>query len=457
VAESQLAAAQAAPTPAARLAGREPLAGAYFWVLVFFVVYCARPEDWIPGVYHLHLARLAGVMALVAFALSFGQLKHGLPKEALCLVLLLAQLGLASLFSPVWKGGAFATTIGFAKVVLIVVVMAMTVTSLLRLRKLVFVQCLCVAVMAAISIKESHLVNGRLYGALNGVYQNPNDLAIAIVLTLPFCLVFLFRETRIVPKAGWALGSLLMVYALFRTGSRAGLIALVVAGALCLWDFGVKAGKGYLLIVTALVLGIMFVFAGHKVIQRFSNTSELQGNEAAYQSAQLRKQMLFKSVRVTLENPLFGIGPGDFPVISGAWLETHNVYTQFSAEAGVPALILFLMIYWRAFKNIRETKDRFPEQSENAMLASAARAGLAAFAVAAFFYPDAYQFFLYFAFGYTTGLGQIALRAEPVKILRRDLVKQTRGPVAPVAPRKEKREEAGRLELPVNLRGSESR
>ena len=27
----------------------DPTKGAFFWLSAFFVVYCARPEDWIPG------------------------------------------------------------------------------------------------------------------------------------------------------------------------------------------------------------------------------------------------------------------------------------------------------------------------------------------------------------------------------------------------------------------------
>ena len=34
---------------------REPLRGAYFWLTLFFVVYCARPEDWIPGLHVIPL------------------------------------------------------------------------------------------------------------------------------------------------------------------------------------------------------------------------------------------------------------------------------------------------------------------------------------------------------------------------------------------------------------------
>ncbi|MGH9444197.1 MAG: O-antigen ligase family protein [Terriglobia bacterium] len=427
------------------------MGGTFFWVLVFFVVYCARPEDWIPGVAHLRPAMLVGVAAVVAFGLNVGRLERGLPKETLLLVLLIVQMGLASLFSPVWKGGAFTTTLGFAKVVLIIVVMAMAVTSLARLRKLIFVQSACVAVIAIISLKESHLANGRLEGGLNGIYQNPNDLAIAMVLTLPFCLVFLFRGSGGVRKAGWALASLLMAYTVFRTGSRAGLIALVIMGALCLWEFGVKEGRSYLLVVAVLALAIMFVFAGREVIQRFSNTSQYEGNEAAYQSAQQRRQLLIKSLRVTLEHPLFGIGPGNFPIYSGVWRETHNVYTEFSAEGGIPALVLFLMIYWCAFKNIREVKERSPAQSETAMLANAARAGLAAFALVAFFYPDAYEFFLYFAFAYTTALRQIVLRGEPLEAPPVDPAKERKAANWVAAPAS-----TGRNALPVNLQGSTS-
>jgi O-antigen ligase len=389
---------------------REPLAGAYFWVLAFFVVYCARPEDWIPGVSHLHLAKIVGGFALLAFVMSVGSLKNGLPKITTLLVVLAVQMGLASLFSPVWKGGAFQTTLGFSKVVLIILVMAVAVTSLPRLKRLIFVQSACVIVVSAISIKDSQRVAGRLQGVLNGIYQNPNDLALAIVLTLPFCLVFLLNGRSMFRKAVWSVASLLTVYALLRTGSRAGLLALIVAAGICLWEFGIQGQRPHLVLLAVAASGIIFAVAGQRVIQRFSNTTQYEGNGAAYESAQLRKQMLVKSLEVTLEHPLFGIGPGDFPVISGAWIETHDVYTEFSAEAGIPSLILFLMIYWYALKQLHEVKRRAPRQSDLSMLAAASRASLIAFALVAFFYPDAYQIFLYFVLSYATALHEIAVR-----------------------------------------------
>ena len=401
---------------------REPLAGAYFWVLVFFVLYCARPGDWLPGLNHLHLAKIVGAFAFIAFLMSLGGLKKGLPKVTTLLILLLGQMSLASLFSPVWKGGAFQITIGFAKIILITLVMAVAVTSLARLRRLIFVHAACVALVAAISIKASHLMGQRLEGVLNGLYSNPNDLAIAMVLTLPFCLVFLLNGQGIFRKGFWSVSSLLMVYAILRTGSRGGLLALVVAGGICLWDFGVKGRRPQLVLVAAVAFAIMFAIAGKTVVERLSNTTQNEGDSAAYASAQERRHVLIRSLKVTIENPLFGIGPGDFPVISGDWVETHDVYTQLSAEAGIPALILFLAIYWYALTGLGEVRQRSTAQPEAIMFANASRAGLIAFAIGGLFYPDAYEFFLYFVLSYATVLYEVTINEKLAEAKSKDIM-----------------------------------
>ncbi len=405
--------------PAALL--KEPLKGAYWGLLAFFVVYCMEPGFWIPGLSHLHPARVAGGIALIAFALSVGQVRRGLATETFLVILLLGQLVLASLFSPVWKGGAFHTTLGFAQMVLILLVIPMAVTSFGRLKRLIFVETASVAFIAAISLKESNMsANGRMKGLFNGIYSNPNDLAMAMVLALPFVLVFLINAKGPARKVLWGLAAPMMVYAALRTGSRAGMIALALASVYILWSVAVKGRRSYLLVLGFVAFVLLFALAGNDVIHRFGATfNNSQHYQSAYESAQTRRQLLFKSLEVTAENPLFGIGPGDFPIISGVWDETHNVYTQLSAECGLPALILFLMIYWQSFKNLREAKRRAGRTSELGMMADASQAGLIAFAITAVFYPDAYEYFLYFLFAYTTVMRQVAVaevsvQAQPV-------------------------------------------
>src|SRR5712692_1028590 len=45
-----------------RISRRTPLVGAYVSLLLFMVVYCARPEDWIPGLSTVPLAKLTGAL-----------------------------------------------------------------------------------------------------------------------------------------------------------------------------------------------------------------------------------------------------------------------------------------------------------------------------------------------------------------------------------------------------------
>ena len=45
-----------------RLSRREPLGFAFFGLILFMVVYFARPEDWIPGLGAVPLAKLTGAL-----------------------------------------------------------------------------------------------------------------------------------------------------------------------------------------------------------------------------------------------------------------------------------------------------------------------------------------------------------------------------------------------------------
>src|SRR2546426_6256473 len=85
---------------------REPLSGAYFWLTLFFAVYCARPEDWIPGLHVIPLAKITGMCAAIGFVLSMRRSRRGLqklPKEAHYLFVMILLLFLSAIFSPVWK------------------------------------------------------------------------------------------------------------------------------------------------------------------------------------------------------------------------------------------------------------------------------------------------------------------------------------------------------------------
>lgn len=395
---------------------REPLAGAYRWLLLFMVVYCARPEDWIPGLAALHLAKVAGILAFIAFLLSIEQVRGGLlglPKEMFYMVLLLVQLGVSAFLSPVWRGGAVQRATDFAKPVLITLVIAMVVNSIPRLRRLLFVETASVAMVVLATLIKGRASGGRLTGILNGMYQNPNDFAFAIALALPFALAFLLQTRGVIRKFFWVSVMVIMAYAVVLTASRSGLLALVMAAGVSLWEFGIKGRRHYLLVGAAVVLAAVLIFAGGLLKARFQGTFDVQDNTlSSYGSAEQRRALLKRSIVVTAEHPLFGVGVGNFQIVSGVWRVTHNAYTEMSSEGGIPAFILFLLILWRGFANVRGAKRQAQDDTEVMLFAGALEASLAGFIVGAFFESVAYLFFPYIMVACTTAMLSIVLARQ---------------------------------------------
>ncbi len=389
---------------------KEALGGAFFWLSAFYLVYCARPEDWIPGLSYLPLAKISGIFAMLGFLTSLGKTKRGfrdLPKEATYLLIMIGLLFPSALLSPVWRGGAFFKSIDFGKVYIAWVLTFLLVTNLDRLRRLVFIQAGSVAAISVISIIKGHS-HARLEGALGGIYSNPNDLAFAIVLSIPFGLVFLLTAKGILRKIAWAFAMLMMAVALFLTASRGGFVTLVVAGAVCLWHFGVKGRRLYLIVGAAVVVTVLLIVAGGKLEDRFFAMSgeDLQGRQehSAYGSFEERRELMTIALHGIAHYPILGIGVHNFPNYSGKWRDVHVAYLQIAVEAGIPAMILYLMFFWRGFANLRHLRKVRNSDLETRLLTGALHSSLVGFVVGACFAPEAYQYFPYFTVAYTSVL-----------------------------------------------------
>jgi O-antigen ligase len=399
-----------APSLQRKLSRHKQLTEAYVSLLLFMVVYCARPGDWIPGLSNVPLAKMAGVLSLVAFVLSLGQIRQRLPREVIFIILLTGQLFVTVPMASVWRGGALRTTLDFAKVVLVVLVMVVAVNTATRLRRLLFIQAASVATISAVAVWKGRVLGGRLEGVLNGNYSNSNDLAVSVVISLPLCLALLFLSKNVIWRAAWALAIVTMAYATLLTGSRAGFISLAVVVSVCLWEFAIRGHRTYLLAVAAVLALVLLVSSGSTVGRRLKETlsSDDPASSTAYSSSQQRQQIFWRSIELTARHPLFGVGPGNFEILSGSWHVTHNSYTQMSSEGGMPALIFYVTILWYGFKNLKRIRKLPSVNKEVTLLAGALHASLAGFIVGSFFASYAYQFFPYFLVAYTTVLLRIA-------------------------------------------------
>src|SRR5579863_9126022 len=301
-------------TPLAPLIGgwraaRENRKTLAYRALVFFTyMYFVRPEDFIPGLVYIPVARISGGIALLA--LMFGARakdRNKLPLELKLLAVLLVHMLLTIVFAS-WPGGAFEMVVNrFSKGVIIAFLVYLAVDTIDELRKLLLIQAATIALVTLASILVHHTQDGRLMGIQKGILENPNDLAINIVISFPLCVAFLLGSRKMFGKVFWSANLVFMMYAVVATYSRSGLIAFAITGIICFWEFVVKGKRmGLLVGMTVLgVIGLVVVAATPSYTARVKSIFE--GNVAGSKdkgSREARKQLILAAGRLTMQHPV---------------------------------------------------------------------------------------------------------------------------------------------------------
>jgi putative inorganic carbon (hco3(-)) transporter len=378
---------------------------AYRALLIFSLLYFARPEDFIPGLEYIPIEKILGGVALVALLFSIKSQRRvkRWPTE---LKLLLALFFWQCLTVPFawWKGGAFVWVYSkCSKAVIAAFLVIVAVSTIRQLKLLLFVQAASVASMTLVSVALYR--GGRMGGVLGGVFDNPNDLAMNIALNWPLCLMFLMLTRNPLKKALWAAGMLVMAIGLMLTYSRSGFVAMTVAALFGLWEFGIRGRRHYLLALGVFCAVALVILAPRNYGGRLR--SIVSDDVAVFGDAKFaREDLLKESLVVSLHHPLFGIGPGNFASYTESWHVTHNTYTELSAESGIPSLLLFLAVIAMAFRNIRRTRasEAFKNSEEIRLYTGGLWAGLASYLTGAMFASTAYELFPYFMIAYTVVL-----------------------------------------------------
>jgi O-antigen ligase len=399
---------------------------AYRSLVLFSLIYFFRPEDFIPGLSYIPLGKIAGGIALAGLIFGVKRADRGrITLECKILVVLLLHLML-SIFTAYWRGGAFDIVVNkFSKGVIVAFLLTLVVTKMAELRKLLTIQALAVAVITVASLIVHRTDGGRLMGIQRGILENPNDLAMNIAINFPLCMGFMFAAKGGLRKVVWAFFLFCMIAGVVATYSRSGMIGLMITAMLCLWEFGVK-GRRFTLLAVTMILGVLALgglVASPKyrdrmasLVQRPATGSLVAGTmeSAGEGSLEARSQLLRESVSLMFHHPVFGVGPGNFPIVTREWRVAHNTYTEFGAEGGIPALALFVSLLVAAAVRIKRIYKLpgYQADPEIRIWASALWAGLGGYAAGALFASTEYNLFPYFLIGYICALYQIA--SKPV-------------------------------------------
>lgn len=407
---------------------------AFTWLLVFTFVLFMRPQDIFPPLEMLHLAELSAIAGL--FALFMGRLRRG---ERLTRMTVefggVLAFGAVILFTApfsLWFGGSLGVfTNLYAKVILVYLLAVNAVTSPKRLERLTWVLVLSVGYVGFRAVLDyargvNLIARGtRVQGSVGGIMQNPNDLALNMVAFIPLAVFFALSArttTRRLIGAGCAL---FMVGAIVASGSRGGFVGFLAM----LLVLGVMLVRRYPGLIVAGVLAAMCALPvlPSSYWRRIASITDHSKDD--YGSADARETLLRESLQAYLENPVVGVGAGEFKDWNPgrrveAWHESHNVWLQVAAELGTLGLACFFFLVARAFLAVFKTRrllrraaggKRGPaptlDPQERALLdvhSAAMMASLAGWFVCAFFASVAYNWTFYYL---------LALAATPRDIL----------------------------------------
>jgi len=382
-------------------------------LVLFSLFYYARPEDVISPLRFVHISMISGIVCVIGLIAGLGRRrKMKFPLALTFLLLLFLQMIISIPFAMGWRMQAFQMVFSsFAKGVVVAVLITLLVETLPQLRRLLFVQAAAVSFMTLSSLAQHHTSSGRLIGAAGGIFENSNDLAINVAVNLPLCFAFLLGARGGLRKAIWAIPVAGMLGVVLLTYSRSGFLALMMAGIVCLWEFGVKGRRYHLILVAVAAVVLMMAFAPEHYFTRIESiyAGRIQGS-GDRGSEEGRKELFELSMQLMAEHPLLGVGPGNFPIVTGKWLVAHNTYSEMGAEVGVPALVLFLLVLGAGINNlfVAQKSALFKADAEFRIFTGALMASMAAYMLGAFFADTAYNLFPYFLVAYTCGLRQIA-------------------------------------------------
>ena len=191
--------------------------------------------------------------------------------------------------------------------------------------------------------------NGRVQGALGGMFRNPNDLALNMVVVIPLATSLALRAATPVRRIGAALCAVLMIGAIIASQSRGGTVGLAVM--ILFLGAHIARRKPVLALAAVFTFALALPLMPASYWQRVSSITD--DSRDATGSRETRRILLRESFRAFLQHPLAGVGAGQFKNYDPegreqAWRESHNVVLQVAAELGAFGLMIFLFLVTRA-------------------------------------------------------------------------------------------------------------
>jgi O-antigen ligase len=409
-------------------ANDRPSAAEYgFWF--FLAIAVGRVHELIPGLSSLPLAKIAIVIAGIAF---LADRKKALPAlSADGRSILRAGAGiicLAIVLTPtsIWRGSSIHFVIyGLPPLIAATVIACSMRKSWKSMRGTLLVLLLCGFVLGALATIHSH---GRADDSSTD--YDPNDLAYILVTVVPLGLAFLNLSSSRIQKILYGSVTAITVVALLLTGSRGGLLGFLTVLLLFVFvPLGTAEASKAMRSLRSSVAVLLVIVCGGLVVwnqlpqaaqERYMTLLHLNGDyntDLADKSG--RGSVWVRGLQAFVARPI-GYGPQTYQMVDlrfgGDFKAPHNSYLEALVELGPLGLWFLLRMYLITLRALQRTRSGMlgglspsSDQLERAVLARALQYGVLGNMVAGFFLSDAYSMLPWVMFGLTAAISAPAI------------------------------------------------
>lgn len=394
-------------------------AGLYLFTFVLYF----RPYELISALSGISsMALIVAVPTLLVFFFTQFTREGNLtarPREV-NLVLLFVVAALASIPLALNRGEAWGEfNDKFIKAVLMFIVMVNVVRTERRLRWLLWLSLAISCFLAAHAVADYRAgrladLGVRVAGAVGGMFGNPNDMALHLVTMIPVAVALFFTTRNPLSKLVYAACAAVIVAGIVVSFSRGGFLGLIAACGVLAWKLG-RRHKLLVGVACVVAAAAFVVLAPGDYGARLSTITSVSADLTG--SSSQRQALLIRSLLVTAKHPLFGVGMGNFHIVSIHELVSHNAFTQVSSEMGLAALVIYVWFMVAPLRRLRSIeRETFDARGSSRFyyLAVGLQAALVGYMVSSFFASVAYSFYVYYLVGYAVALRRMyeADRAE---------------------------------------------
>ena len=354
-------------------------------------------------------------LIVVAVLLIFQRNKRFDGPQTYLLLGYVTVIFLSGVFNGWVGGGVTAAKNMLATAVLPFFVVANAVNS--RKKQIVALTLLVVAALIMVSngISQAAAPDGIGWAGVQaqgggraayvGIFNDPNDLGMFLVMTLPVAF-FLFAQTKNAFRVVFAVAAVALVYGVYLTNSRGALLGL---GALAAFWFILRFGATR---TTAIGLAMLPV--------AFFAISKFRAIDPTEQSAYGRIDAWYQGIQMLIGNPILGVGQDNF--LDYHYLTAHNSFVLVFAELGMLGYffwfafvffcVLGILVLWNK-KIAEEFTERIGEFDKS--LGKCLTFSMLGFLVTGFFLSRAYSPLLYIYCGLATATFYQAIPADQVR------------------------------------------